>query len=402
MRILVFYPYIPYPIDRGTYQRTFHLLRELARWHEVDLLALSEKGERLDQREVFAAFCREVTFVPFEHPPWPRLFPDRILHPLPTTIRHWTLPHIAEAVEKRLHGQDYDLLHVCDAVLAQYFMEKHGERPLALDRSRVDLQFQLEQAAALQRGWRDKVLDTENLTKLRHFERKLAKRAAVEVVCGPDDETFIRAQISTEVPVKVLANGVDPEYFRPGLVPDTRASEPTVLFCGAMDYMPNVDALRWYFGEVHALLKAKVPDLRVLIVGRSPLPEVEAYGHLEGVTVTGGVPDVRPYYQRAWLQIVPLRIGGGTRLKIVESLAMRTPVVSTTIGAQGLGLMDNEEILLADTPREFAEQTARALGDAALRARLEANGDRSVRARLVWPALGKELADFYTNHFRKP
>jgi glycosyltransferase involved in cell wall biosynthesis len=399
MRLLLFYPYIPYPVDRGTYQRSFHILRELARTHEVDLLALSEGGERLDQRPVFERFCRRVEFIPFEHPPWPRLFPDRLLHPLPTTIRHWTQPQIATGLDRFLAGQKYDLVHVCDIVMAQYFLKQHQDVPLAVDRSRVDLQFQLAQQAAMSSGLRNRLLDGENLWKLRRFERVIAQRAGVEVVCGPDDLTFVRAEISREVPVFILTNGVDLEFFRVDSVPDARAATPSVLFCGAMDYSPNVDALRWYFGEIHQRLRELVPDLQVWIVGKAPVPEVQAYGQLPGVTVTGGVPDVRPYYRRSWLQIVPLRVGGGTRLKIPECLAMGTPVVSTTIGAQGLDLVHDGDILLADTPADFARETARALQDAGLRERLTAAGLKTVHDRLGWPGLGRQLAKYYADHF---
>ena len=401
MRLLVFYPYIPYPVDRGTYQRTFHVLRALARDHEVDFLALSEGGTRADQRGVFEQFCRRVEWVPFDHPAWPRMFPDRLLHPLPTTIRHWRLPHIAAALDRFLAGQRYDLVHVCDIVLAQYFLDAHRDRPLAVDRSRVDLQFQIEQYRRMAQGPRDRLLAWENLAKLAHFEKRIAHRAAVEVVCGPDDKTFVRRHISRDVEVFVLANGVDLDYFHPGTVAEPRAADPTVLFCGAMDYTPNVDALRWYFGEIHESLRARAPGLRVLIVGTSPVPEVQAYATRPGVTVTGGVPDVRPYYRRAWLQIVPLRIGGGTRLKIPESMAMGTPVVSTTIGAQGLDLRHGEDILLADTPADFAERTAVALERTALRAHLETTGMTTVHARLGWPMLGKQLSDFYATRFAK-
>lgn len=400
MRLLVVYPYIPYPVDRGTYQRTYHLLRALARDHEVDLLALSEAGERLEQWETFAQFCKRVEFVPFHHPAWPRLFPDRLLHPLPTTVRHWWLPHINEAIHRFAEGAPYDAVHVCDIVMAQYFMNGLGHLPLAVDRSRVDLQFQIEQHRHTGQGLRDRLLTYENLSKLARFEKRVARRASVEVVCGPDDETFIRAHISRDLPVFVLANGVDLDYFTSAASAEPRSAEPAVLFCGAMDYTPNVDALRWFFGGMHEDLLRRVPGLRVYIVGNSPLPEVAAYAQRPGVVVTGGVPDVRPYYRRAWLQIVPLRIGGGTRLKIPESMAMGTPVVSTTIGAQGLGLRHQEELLLADQPEDFVACTAHALGDAALRARLETTGAQTVRERLSWPMLGRQLSEFYARHFQ--
>ena len=399
MRLLVVYPYIPYPVDRGTYQRTFHLLKALARDHDVDFFALSEGGERLDQQHIFTHFCHRVAFAKFEHPAWPRLVPDRLIHALPTTVRHWRLPAVADALDRFIGRRHYDLAHVCDIVMAQYFLKDHRRLRLVVDRSRVDLEFQIAQHHALGGGLRQKILDWENLAKLERFEKQVARRTALQVVCGPDDAVFIRKHISTKVPVHVLVNGVDLDYFQPGATSEPRAIEPTVLFCGAMDYTPNVDALRWYFGEIHERLKQQVPGLKLLIVGKSPVPEVQAYGRKAGVTVTGGVPDVRPYYRQAWLQIVPLRIGGGTRLKIPESMAMNTPVVSTTIGAQGLNLIHNEEILLADTPELFASETARALRDTALRAKLEMNGQAVVQARFGWPQLGRQLSQLYDERF---
>ena len=400
MNILVVYPYIPFPIDRGTYQRVFHLLRALAMDHTIDLIALSEKGERVENRGIFESFCRKVVFVPFEHPPWPRLFPNRLLNSLPTTIRHWWLPQLADTIGTMLDENEYDMVHVCDIVMAQYFLKDHLQIPLSVDRSRVDLQFQEEQFARMPKGIKSSLLYREQTWKLRRFEHKVARRSALQVVCGPDDKQFIRSEVSDKLPVQVITNGVDLDYFSPGSSTVPRDVAPTILYCGAMDYMPNVDALRWYFGEIHDRLKNLVPDLRVLIVGKSPAEEVKAYGVLPGVTVTGGVPDVRPWYRRAWAQIVPLRIGGGTRLKIPESMAMGTPVISTTIGAQGLNLAHGTEILLADTPQMFAHCTERMLLDEPLRQKIEEHGMETCHRRFGWPGLGRQLSSYYSQHFQ--
>ncbi|WP_395741438.1 glycosyltransferase [Prosthecobacter sp.] len=400
MNILVVYPYIPYPIDRGTYQRVFHLLRALAKDHTIDLIALSEKGERLEHRGIFENFCRKVTFVSFEHPPWPRLFPNRLLNPLPTTIRHWWLPQLADTIGEMLDQNDYDLVHVCDIVMAQYFLKDHLEIPLSVDRSRVDLQFQEEQYARMPKGLKSSLLYREQTWKLRRFEHQVASRSSVQVVCGPDDKSFIRSEVSTKLPVQVVTNGVDLDYFSPQSADVSRDASPTILYCGAMDYMPNVDALSWYFAEIHPRLKKQVPDLKVLIVGKSPTDEVKAHASLPDVTVTGGVDDVRPYYRRAWAHIVPLRIGGGTRLKIPESMAMGTPVISTTIGAQGLNLVHGMDILLADTADMFAHYTERMLHDDVLRQKVEERSMQTCRARFGWSGLGKQLSSYYAQHFQ--
>lgn len=396
MKLLVFYPYAPWPLDRGTYQRTFHLLRALARHHEVDFVALTEEQEGLEEkRAVFAGFCREVEFIPFVHPPWQKLFPQRLLNPLPSNVQHWQSPAVADAINRRLTPGRYDLVHICDLVLMPYVLPHKYHTPFIVDRSRVDLQFQLMEHQTLQFSLRDRLLRHESYFKLRRYEKLLARETALEVVCGPDDEVFIHEEISADAPVMVVANGVDLDYFHPAAAPDARAAEPTVIFCGAMDYSPNVDALRWFFGGIHDRLRQLVPDVRVLIVGKNPIAEVQAYSARPGVTVTGGVPDVRPYYRRAWLQMVPLRIGGGTRLKIVESLAIGTPVVSTTIGAQGLDLQHGGDVLLADTEETFAAEIARGLTDPALRSQLEASGLATATARFGWPAIGARLARRY-------
>lgn len=395
MNLLVVYPYIPFPLDRGTYQRTFHLLRELAREHTVDLIALSENGERLNQRHVFESFCRDVRFVPFTHPDWPKLIPDRLLNRTPSTIRHWDLPQLADAIRDQLARNQYDLVHVCDIVLAQYFLKEHQDIPLSIDRSRVDLQFQLQQTAFNTTSLKDKALAWENIAKLWFYERHIARRSQLQVLCGLDDETFVRRHISKQVPLKVVANGVDLDLFKAEVLEQTLAAKPSILFCGAMDYTPNVDALRWYFAEIHERILEQVPDLQVFIVGKSPLAEVQAYASLPGVIVTGSADDVRPYYRRAWLQIVPLRIGGGTRLKIVESLAIGTPVVSTSIGAQGLDLIHGANALLADDAKSFAEQTVRALHNSPLRQHLRQNGIAIARERFGWKRIGAKLSAEY-------
>jgi glycosyltransferase involved in cell wall biosynthesis len=396
MRILAFYPYIPYPMDREAFYRAFHLLRELGRRHDIDLLALAENGEGLSQKPVFTEFCHRVEFVPFQHPPWPKLIPRRLCNRLPSTVAHWTLPYVGQVLQRLLSTERYDAAHVFDIILAQYFLRSHRDIPLVADRTRVDLQYQLMERRCLPFSGRTRLLNLENLCKLWLYERRVARRTDFQVVCGPDDRDFICRHVDRALHIAVIPNGADTGYFHPQCAPGCeREREPAILFCGAMDYNPNIDALRCYFAEMHDRLVKRYPALRLFIVGKSPGHEIRAYADKPNVCVTGAVPDVRPYYARAWLQIVPLRIGGGTRLKIVESMAMGTPVVATSIGAQGLHLQPDEDILLADSAADFVCQTARALDDPALRQRLQKSGLATVHARLSWPTLGRQLSSLY-------
>ncbi len=400
MRILAVYPYVPWPLNRGAYHRAYHLLKGLARDHDVDLLALAEKSEGAEHSGQFN-FCEQVRVIPFQHPPWPSLVPKRLFNSLPSTVAHWTVPEVAQEIRRLISSGQYDAVHILDLVLAQFFVRENTNIPVVLDRTRVDLQYQLMEQRRMKFSLKTRLLNLENLIKLWAFEKTVARRCALQVVCGPDDQTFIRRYISQAVPISVIPNGVDLDYFHPLAVHLPRDPDPTLIFCGAMDYNPNVDALRWFFSEIHEPLLSRVPALKVLIVGKDPGPEIRAYSNRPGVTVTGGVPDVRPYYRRAWLQIVPLRIGGGTRLKIVESLGIGTPVISTRIGAQGLDLGDNREILYAETTTEFIDQTVRALNDPSLRSALETFGRDSIGSRLSWARLGEVLSGEYQERFRE-
>lgn len=396
MRILIILPYVPYPLNRGTYYRAFHLARNLGRAAEVDLFCLDSEPEAVgpEREAAFASWTRRRCFAPFCFPDWLKLS-QRLLRPEPATVHRWWTPEAAQALQTFVAGQDYDLVHFLDLVLWPYVASWQGRTPLVMDRSRVDLLFQTEELRTLKIPWKQRLLRWENWWKLKRYERKLAKCLTATVVCGWDDETFLRREVNRQMPIRVVANGVDETYFSRDLFPRQPEPQPTLLFCGAMDYTPNVDAIDWYFEACDPLVRRAVPERRVWIVGKNPAASVQRWGTLPGVEITGGVPDVRPYYQKAWGQLVPLRIGGGTRLKIVESLAIGCPVISTSIGAQGLHLEHDRHLLLADTPEKMAQEVVRFLQDAALRDRLAEAGRQQVLACYTWERLGRELMDFY-------
>lgn len=396
MNILVIYPHIPYPLDRQTCQRTFHLLKGLAEHHTVDFIALSEKGKRIENRNVFEEFCREVIFVPFTHPTWKKLLPHRLFQSLPSSIRHWRSEELAKVIGKQLQLHSYDAVHVCDIVLAQYFLKENRDIPLIVDRSRVDLQFQLKHLRVSNQSLKGKLLAFENIAKLWRYEKRVARRSQNQIVCGPDDAAFVRKHVRRKTAVTVIPNGVDLDFFYPKQS-EVRNGIPTIIFCGAMDYLPNADAIHWYFEGIHERILHSIPNLEVLIVGRGGDSTIEAYDALPEVTVTRSVEDVRPYYRKSWLQIVPLRIAGGTSLKIIESLSIGTPVVSTTIGAQGLNLKNGEDILLADSKEEFADRVIDALSSPILRSHLQTNGIFRAREEYSWNTISRRLNAVYTN-----
>ncbi len=392
-RVLLFMPYIPYPVDRGTYQRVYHLFVELAKAFEVDLVCLQEDPSRT--MEPFESMTRRRLAIPFENAPWQKLFPDRLLNPLPTTVQHWQVEGVSEALGEFVEGQDYERVIFIDLVLWPYIRELFPDHPCRImDRSRVDWLFQSEELNTLQLSFRERVLRKENLRKIAKLEREAYAALDGMVVCGWDDRDFLEAKLGDASKVFVLANGYNASFFDADEFPREKSEQPTILFCGALDYSPNVDAIDWFADEIWPKIHQAQPEVIWRIIGKSPDARSERWAAIEGVELIGEVPDVRPYYQSSWAQVVPLRIGGGTRLKIVESLGMRCPVVSTTLGAQGLDLTHDESILLADTPKAIADEVCRLLRDTGLQERLETKGLETVKAHYLWEQLGLKLTQY--------
>lgn len=392
-RLFIFLPYVPFPLMRGVYQRVYHLTEELAKHFQVDLFCLSSEAEDPEHLPRFQSFCNRVRFEPFEHPPWAKFLSDRIWHPLPTTVRHWWSDGVLASLRDFTAGQDYDLIQFCDLVLWPYIKQVFPDHPLRIiDRSRVDWLYQTEVFQTKKHSVLGAVMAQENLMKIARLEKEIARELSLSVVCGVDDRTFLEEKLNSSERVFVLANGANTDFFNADEWPPTPTAHPSALFCGALDYEPNTDGLDWYFREIHPLVLKRRPDFRVTLVGKSPTPAMRELAKLPSVDFAGEVPDVRPYYQQAWMQIVPLRIGGGTRLKIAEGLAMANPVVSTTLGAQGLDLVHDHHLLLADTPETFADAIVRYLDEPDSRQLQGTQGRRHILDHFTWPALGAKLA----------
>jgi glycosyltransferase involved in cell wall biosynthesis len=208
--------------------------------------------------------------------------------------------------------------------------------------------------------------------KLRRFERQVCRQCD-RVVCVSAADAIALQQIDPALTVHVIPNGVDTDFYRRENVEPLNLPPHSLVFTGTMDFRPNVDALMWFVQEVLPLIKARVPDVRVYVVGQRPHARLDALRDDPAVTITGAVDDTRPYIAAASVYIVPLRMGGGTRLKVLEALALQAPIVSTTLGVEGFEVTNGAELLLADDAADFARsieelindrERARALGQA--------------------------------------
>jgi glycosyltransferase involved in cell wall biosynthesis len=222
------------------------------------------------------------------------------------------------------------------------------------------------------------------------YEKNSCSQFDWVVAVSHEDAEMMREQYAIEN-VADIPTGVDVDYFTPR--GRTDAGNFNLVFTGSMDWLPNEDAIAWFTAEIFPLIRKKIPQATLTVVGRDPFPSlVELSKRDASIKVTGRVPDVRPYMEEANVYVVPMRIGGGTRLKIYEALAMELPVVSTTVGAEGLPLENDQEIFLRDTPEEFAETVVKLLRDKDLARRTGLLSAQTVREKFGWQKVSDEFA----------
>jgi len=227
-------------------------------------------------------------------------------------------------------------------------------------------------------------------------ERTLLAGCQAHTVTSEREQQILQNRMGPDV--YTLPNGVDIDFY--GTVGSSRSSPPSLLFVGSMDYHANIDAVEWFVRETWPLLRKLRPDLRFTVVGRNPPSSIRALA-ADGIEITGTVDDVRPYYAQASAVVVPLRVGGGTRLKILEAMAARVPVVSTRLGAEGLHTMDQKDILLADAPGEIAAAVSLLMEDSVLSSALVEQGRQLVTRSYGWSHLGETLFQVHQDAIRR-
>jgi glycosyltransferase involved in cell wall biosynthesis len=239
----------------------------------------------------------------------------------------------------------------------------------------------------VERHWLKRALLEVEWRKMRRYESRACARAKVTVAVSEVDREILAAQ-APGAGVHTVSTGVDVSYFKPN---GYREAPAALVFTGSMNWYPNEDAIFYFMEKILPLVRREIPGATLAVVGRDPSPRLLAAAAASGVRVTGTVPDVRPYVAEGAVYIVPLRVGGGTRLKIFEALAMEKPVVSTAIGAEGLPLVDGEHFVKADDPEDFARAVVALLRDPERRKALGAAGRKLVEERYSWKQVAREF-----------
>jgi len=379
MRILFAGAYRPYPLTSGGRIRSYHLLRELSCRHEVHLLTLNHEPDDHDLAPL-CRWCATVESIPAPARPsglagrWWRLCarPDDI-------VLSRTSGPLATRLRVRLSREPFDLLFL-DDLGAEPYLRLPGRPPTLLSKHNAEGRL-LDRLATLKTGQPIARL-LARLEAGAGRRREARAMALADGIIVPADADRRALPGPTYARTFVVPNGVDTDYFRPR--PQPADGPPLLLFCGALFWYPNVDAMTWFCGEVLPWVRRKVPEVRLQIVGAAPPPAVQKLGSLPGVDVVGFVDDVRPYLAGATVCIAPLRAGSGSRLKILEALAAGRAVVATSVGAEGLDLAPGLDLCIVDGADHFARALVNLLADPTRRAALERAGRAAVEAHYDW------------------
>ncbi|MBA4313286.1 MAG: hypothetical protein C0417_11730 [Chlorobiaceae bacterium] len=385
MRILHLMPYSPVPPTFGGALRVYHLLRLLARNHELTVLTFGNAQNKIELESHFGNQVKNIHFIE----------------------KHWTRKY------KRI-GQLYSLL---GRHSFYYMMARHNQMQQKLDelfdRNKFDIALtEFPHTASYEMNTDAvKIMDAHNVEyeifrrmwlnarsplrqlyykseykKFYHEEMIAIRRQNSILVTSVNDKNILDREVP-EVPKYVIPNGVDAEYFTPT---DEKREPNSLVFTGTMSYVPNYDGLVYFLDTIFPIIQKTIPDIKIYIVGNNP-PKNLLSRASNNIVITGFVDDVRPYINRSSVYVVPLRMGSGTRLKVLEAMSMRIPIVTTSMGCEGINVVDNESVLIANEPESFAESVIKLLNNKNLRQTLTENGFELMKSKYEWSVIGNDL-----------
>jgi glycosyltransferase involved in cell wall biosynthesis len=377
--------WFPHPHDNGSKIRVYHLLRALAARHRVMLISFAFGTADPEGAKDALASCDSVQVVrcdPFER--------GRTAQ----ALRFFSLTPVVERPLEDMDELVSPALRHCDLVIASttamaVYVGANEHVPKVLEEHNVWSRWAYERYRAQQHFW-GCLRRWANWKKRSCYEARIYPMFDLcTMVSELDRDTAAQRVQNSQTRVEVVPNGVDCRMNRPGLA---RPQPGTLVYNGALTYSANYDAMQYFLADIYPLIRDQEPQVSLTITGSAARVDLSGLALDNSVCLSGHVEDVRPLVARAWVCVVPIRQGGGTRLKILEAMALGTPVVSTPKGAEGLGITSGYDVLVAEQPEEFSEAVVRLLRDPSLREELTTKARRTVQQRYDWMAIGRRFA----------
>ena len=400
MFLLYFVTHPVWPLTSGNRLRDYHLARQLAARASVTLVELLNSGEQPSSPPSDCLFDRVISLNR-----GPAYTPGKVLRgiigPTPLTILNYSEPRLAQQLANILARDRFDAVQIQGVHLSEYLplIRAAPNRPAILvDWHNIESEL-MRRYSKNGPNWPKRMAAKRTATLLEKVELRVLEACQAHTVASEREAEKLLARCPA-AKVRVVPNGVDAGYFCQPELSKTcqrRSSsgfKQSLPFIGSMDYYPNIDAVKWFARHIWPRVAQKYPKLEFIIVGRNPSNEVLAL-QSDRVRVTGTVADVRPFYASALAVVVPLRIGSGTRLKILEAMAAEVPVVSTRLGCEGLDVRHGVHLLLADDPSEIAEAIDRLICSVETRSRLTQSARALVTNHYDWAVIGAKLRVIY-------
>jgi polysaccharide biosynthesis protein PslH len=384
MRILFLSRWYPFPPNNGSKLRIYNLLRGLSTKHEISLLSFVDQSDSEQDAHEIRSICQDVKVVKYK-PYRPNSLQAYLgyFSSTPRSVVDNYSEDMQKHIKREIESGVYDLVIASQLPMARYCQGLH-RTPVLLEEVEVGVLFdQFTQAASTWRRFR------YGLTwyKFRRYLANLLRSSAACTVVSDTEKRLVTQNIRCKLPIEVIPNCISLSDYQ-GIAIGPQPN--TLIYTGSFRYSANYEAMIWFVSEILPLIQAEIADVKLVITGDHaylPLPITN------GVTLTGFVEDIRPFIAHSAVSIAPIRVGGGTRLKILEAMALRTPVVSTAKGAEGLNVTDDRDILIADSPDEYANAVCRLLREPALRNKLIENAYQLVAEKYNWIVVLPQFLD---------
>lgn len=384
-------PYLPYPLLSGGQIRTYNLLKNLSKHHEITLFALIKDESERQYIDDLKPFLAQIQVFKRTKNPWhPRNILLAAVTPYPFLVTRNLPSSMRSKVAKELATKQYDLIHA----ETFYMMPNipHTKIPVLLVEQTIEY-LGYRYFAKTTAHWYAKPLLYLDIWKLKFWEQYYWRKASRLVAMSPDDRSLIQSELKESIKIDVVANGVDVERFT-----NTKRDlpvHPTVLFVGTFKWLPNIDAVTFLVEDIWPQIVNAIPDARLWIVGHSPTTKIKDYARHKSITVSDRVDDIRDAYGAAHVLLAPIRSGKGTRFKVLEAMATGLPVVTTSLGAEGLSLESGKDVLIGNDKQELAELTVRLLNDSSLQVSLAKEAKQRVQHGYSWATISKTLDKVY-------
>jgi len=402
MNILWISHFLPYPPKGGSYQRSYNLLREIAKKHDVSLVAFKHKTDLHPENEANEAkielekfsetvviediSSRTSTFTLYN------LAFKSLFGRNPIAVNLFKSEKMHQIIQEILRKHHFDIMHIDTISLAEY-CEGIQTIPIILNHHNIESHM-MRRRVQYEPNLPKRAYYFIEASKLRRYEENNCKRFSANLVVSEIDKNRLK-DISPSSEVEIIENGVDIQYFTPA----SHIVKNKVIFAGGLRIYTNKDAVLYFCAQIWPLVKKEVKDLKFTVIGRDPPNRLTRMARRDrSIELLGYVDDVRPHVGESMIYVCPIRDGGGTRVKVLDALAMGKAVVSTRIGCEGINVTHGKNVLIADTPEEFTTQIVRLYKDADFRQYIGKEGRKLVEDEYCWHRIGQKLTEIYEKH----